>query len=259
MKFTLTVLLTLLSFVVSAQKINYLNEHFTKINFKEKATYYTETTKTGPSSGIVKTFFMNGQLVSEESFSNLRYQRRDGLTRNYYNDGKVKSEIAFKNGVFHGPLKTYYPSQRLKRAELYEDGNFVTGKCFTPAGIDTTFFAFQTEPHFPGGKEAVVQYLINNSRVAITPIDYMLIKRGFNKYVLVKFVVTAEGDITDVMISRSLSEYYDREANVMISRSLSEPYDREALRLVSNMPKWNPGLQDGEKATIEYTLPIGFK
>src|SRR5690606_26329943 len=107
-------------------------------------------------------------LLSEESFSNLRYQRRDGLTRNYYNDGRVRSEISFKNGVFHGPLKTYYPNQRMKRAELYENGTFVTGKCFTTAGYDTTFFAFQTEPQFPGGKDAVVQYLINNSRLPIT-------------------------------------------------------------------------------------------
>jgi TonB family protein len=243
MKSTLTAILTLLSGSVFAQQVKYLNEHFTQINFKEKAVYYTETTKTGPASGIVKTFYMNGQLLSEENFSNLRYLKREGLTRNYYNNGNLKTEISYKEGVFNGPLKTYYPNQRLKRAELYENGQFVAGKCLTAAGYDTAHFAYQLDPQFPGGEGAMQEYLIQNTRIPITPIDYMLIKRGFKNFVIVKFVVTAEGDITDAVISRSLSTYHDRET----------------MRLVEKMPKWNPGLQDGERTAIEYTLPIGFK
>ena len=171
MKITLTALLITLSVSVFAQQIKYLNENFTQINFKEKAAYYSETTKTGPASGIVKTFFMNGQLLSEETFSNLRFLKRDGLTRNYYTNGNLKTEISFKDGVFNGPLKTYYPNQRLKRAELYENGTFVTGKCFTQAGYDTTHYAYQTDPQFPGGTDALQDFLEKNSRTPITPID----------------------------------------------------------------------------------------
>ena len=34
--------------------------------------------------------------------------------------------------------------------------------------------------------------------------------------------------------------------------------DAEALRLISTMPKWVPGKQNGEVVRVKYTLPIQF-
>lgn len=243
MKFVFAFLFSLASFSVLGQKINYLNEHFTQVSFKEQATYYTETTLNGPSAGTVKTFLMDGTIVSEDNFANIKTQKREGLTRNYYPSGKLKTEITFKNGVFDGPLRTFYPSQRLKRAELYEKGNFVQGKCFSRAGYDTAYYAFQIPPQFNGGEAALKKYLEVYSRIPTTPITYMQIKHGFEDYVMLRFVVSAEGKITDVMIRRSLTD----------------KYDREAVRLINMMPAWQPALQDGEPVPMEHTIAIGFK
>ena len=243
MKLAFAFLFSLTTFSVLGQKINYLNEHFTQVTFKEQATYYTETTQDGPSAGTVKTYLLDGTIVSEDNFSNLRTQKREGLTRNYYPTGKLKTEITFKNGVFDGPLRTFYPNQRLKRAELYEKGNFVQGKCFSRAGYDTTYYAFQIPPQFKGGDAALKKYLEVYSRIPTTPITYMHIKQGFNDYVMLRFVVSAEGKITDVMIRRPLSD----------------KYDREAVRLINMMPAWEPALQDGEPVPMEHTIAIGFK
>jgi protein TonB len=35
--------------------------------------------------------------------------------------------------------------------------------------------------------------------------------------------------------------------------------DNEALKLVKNMPKWKPGLEDNEKADFSFILPIKFR
>ena len=35
--------------------------------------------------------------------------------------------------------------------------------------------------------------------------------------------------------------------------------DKEAMRIVSVMPKWIPGKQDGRPVAVYYTLPIKFK
>lgn len=34
--------------------------------------------------------------------------------------------------------------------------------------------------------------------------------------------------------------------------------DEEAKRVVSSMPNWNPGKQDGEEVRVSYNLPINF-
>ena len=243
MKLAITIFCCLAALTSFGQKVNYLNENFTQVNFKEKATYYTETTQDGPSAGIVKTFLLDGTIVSEEGFSNIKTGKREGLTRNYYPSGKLKTEITFKNGVFDGPLRTFYPNQRIKRAELYEKGNFVQGKCFSRAGYDTTFYAFQIPPQFMGGDAGLKKYLEVYSRIPTTPITYMQIKQGYNFYVMVRFVVTPEGKISDVIVRRSLSTYHDREA----------------VRLINMMPAWSPALQDGEPVTMEHTIAIGFR
>ena len=61
--------------------------------------------------------------------------------------------------------------------------------------------------------------------------------------VMIKFVVAADGRV--------------RQAEII--RSASPSLDKEAMRIVSVMPKWIPGKQDGRPVAVYYTLPIKFK
>ena len=61
--------------------------------------------------------------------------------------------------------------------------------------------------------------------------------------VIVKFIITSQGEVKDPVIVRS------------ISPSL----DKEALRVVSVMPKWNPGKNKGKSVDVYYCIPIRFK
>lgn len=42
-------------------------------------------------------------------------------------------------------------------------------------------------------------------------------------------------------------------------RSVSEELDAEAIRVVSSMPKWQPGTQNGKPVNVKFTLPVTFK
>jgi hypothetical protein len=42
-------------------------------------------------------------------------------------------------------------------------------------------------------------------------------------------------------------------------RISGSPFDQEAVRLVLDMPAWEPGKQDGENIITEQWLIIGFK
>lgn len=61
--------------------------------------------------------------------------------------------------------------------------------------------------------------------------------------VIIRFVVAGDGRV--------------RQAEII--RGVSSSLDKEAMRIVSVMPKWIPGKQDGSPVAVYYTLPIRFK
>ncbi len=61
--------------------------------------------------------------------------------------------------------------------------------------------------------------------------------------VYVKFVVKSTGAVEDVQLLRGVNDLLDNEA----------------LRIVSILPKWNPGKQNGTPVSVRFTIPIKFK
>jgi Gram-negative bacterial tonB protein. len=59
----------------------------------------------------------------------------------------------------------------------------------------------------------------------------------------VTFIVTSKGKISTPKIKKSLHPLLDLEA----------------IRLVSNMPDWQPGQQDGKPIDVQVMVPIDFK
>jgi len=47
--------------------------------------------------------------------------------------------------------------------------------------------------------------------------------------------------------------------DVKVVRSVSPGLDAEAVRLISSMPTWKLGRQNGELAKVSYTFPINFQ
>jgi protein TonB len=60
--------------------------------------------------------------------------------------------------------------------------------------------------------------------------------------VLIKFVVNEDGSVSDATVVRGIGG----------------GCDDEALRMVSGMPKWKPGKQNGLPVKVYFTLPIHF-
>jgi protein TonB len=94
----------------------------------------------------------------------------------------------------------------------------------------------EIDPEFPGGKEAWMNYLQRMLRV---PDD---MEEGERKTVRVKFVVNADGEVTDAVIIQSAGT----------------SFDKEVLRVISRMPKWKPGKQRGRPVAVFFTQPVTF-
>ena len=102
----------------------------------------------------------------------------------------------------------------------------------------TDVFYAEQMPRFPGGEEALKQYIINN-------IEYPIIaqENDIQGKVYVKFLVTRKGEVQKAQIVRSIDPLLDEEA----------------IRIVNSMPKWTAGKQSGRKVSVWLTIPIVFK
>lgn len=96
----------------------------------------------------------------------------------------------------------------------------------------------EKRPEFPGGTDALFKFLSSNLKY---PSDAK--KEDIQGRVICQFVVDKDGSVTDIQVLRS------------VYPSL----DREAVRVISIMPKWEPGVQHGKKVKCKFTLPIVFK
>jgi TonB family protein len=109
-----------------------------------------------------------------------------------------------------------------------------TSNSWVDADGETIYKKTEVPPEFVGGKEALYRYFQENIQY---PPD---VARGS---VYVAFVVNKEGEIRDVRIVKGVNE----------------GCDKEALRLIKNMPKWDPGMEKGNIVSSVYGLPVIFR
>ena len=93
-------------------------------------------------------------------------------------------------------------------------------------------------PHFPDGMAGLMQYLSTNVRY---PKDAK--ESGTQGSVIVSFIVEKDGSIS----------------NAKVTKPTYSSLDEEALRVVSAMPKWVPGKQNGEAVRVKYAVPVSFR
>ena len=93
-------------------------------------------------------------------------------------------------------------------------------------------------PSFPGGPAELMKWLSSH-------IQYPAIAREscIQGTVIVAFIVEPDGSVSNAKLVRSVDPYIDQEA----------------LRVVRQMPKWNPGKRAGIPVRVRYCLPIKFK
>ena len=107
-----------------------------------------------------------------------------------------------------------------------------------PPTKDKVFEKLDVLPEFPGGGKAMMEWLSQNMQYPKNAVDGNIEGR-----VIVSFIVEKDGSIS----------------NVEVKKSVHELLDKEALRVVSVMPKWKPGMQDGQPARARFFVPISFK
>ena len=96
----------------------------------------------------------------------------------------------------------------------------------------------QKMPSFPGGDSEMMKYLGNQLIYPKIPLN-----DGIQGTVFVTFVVNQDGSLSDIKLMYGVDKLLNQEA----------------VRVVKKMPKWNPGMQNGNPVRVQLTLPVKFK
>ena len=94
-------------------------------------------------------------------------------------------------------------------------------------------------PSFPGGDELLLRYF-----------EYALElpswAQGYGGKLEVSFIVESDGSITNVDLSKPINSYGERGKEI----------DKAVIQVIKDMPKWNPGIHNGNKVRVLMKLPV---
>ena len=107
----------------------------------------------------------------------------------------------------------------------------------TVVSDDQTFSVVEQMPEYPGGMRAGLEFMARNLRYPTKARE-----AGKQGRVIVQFVVRKDGSLSDFKVLCPVDPWLDAEA----------------IRVISTMPKWKPGMQDGKPVSVKFTLPVTF-
>ena len=102
---------------------------------------------------------------------------------------------------------------------------------------NTVYTYVEQMPQFPGGMQTLMQYITASLRYPA-----LAVHNRVEGKVFVNFIVRPSGQIT----------------SVVVTKGLGAGCDEEAVRVIGQMPAWEPGKQNGRTVSVSYTVPVPF-
>ena len=181
-----------------------------------------------------KKYFKNGKIKSEISFKEKGNKKlREGKSTFWYSTGELKNIINYKGNKLNGERISYWKNGELKRKDIFKKGKLISGKCFDENGNEVTYYDFEIHPKFPGGKKAfnnfIKKHLISNNSATKGKLIF-------------SFTIESNGETS----------------NLKILKDTNPSLKNEVINMFKSMPNWKPAIQDGNPVRIKRTIPVNF-
>ena len=203
----------------------YLNNRLEPVKSKAEATYVSRITAEDEHGYYFKAYFLTGQIKLEGYYLDEQMNVEHGKFIFYYINGQVESQGNYSYGVKTGVWERYGEDGTARPERIYSGVDFNLPAEMEPDEL----------PTFPGGLEAIHTYLRKNLQVPKTD-------SKIPQEVWVNFVVDSEGKIR----------------NAQVTSDVDMIFKLEAVRLVSSMPKWEPGKKNGNSVNVKMDIPVRF-
>ena len=236
------VLSTALSFLAGPSIAQYADSTYLDADYHEtdnilSASYIRYGRKT-PNYFEHKTFDLKTRCIDQiKRFTDWTCGEEHDTTFNFLDSNKLANFWVYNHGKLQGAYVKFWPNGYKKRIEIYDEDTMVIGHCYRENGEEVPYFPAEKMPEFPGGMNALYTFLVDNMKY-----PEKARKKGIEGRVRVQFTVMEDGSVTDFKINKSVDPLLDAEA----------------IRVLSKMPKWIPGQQEGKNVQVRYALPISF-
>lgn len=169
------------------------------------------------------------QLPSELSFAN-----------SFYNSINLKKRV---NMMYSERTSKWGTMRYLVAIPLIATIGLMAACTETPAEAiqeeaEKVYKEAEVMPEYPGGMEALFTFMGKNINYPETAEQ-----DGLEGKVMVQFVIDPDGKV----------------GQIEVVKSVRDDLDSEAVRVVSQMPDWTPGMQDGKAVYVQMVLPIAYK
>ena len=184
------------------------------------------------------------KFETTDAIDPISHELRKKITISTFNaDGTLKDYVEMKEEGKNGDAISY--SVAPFSISMGEDNKTTVSSndlkinvIFPKEEKDSVYNQPEVMPEFPGGMEAMMKYLSENIKY-----PEMAKQKNTQGKVLVTFVVEKNGSISDVKVAKGIGD----------------GCDEEAVRVISAMPKWKPGMQNGKKVRVSFAIPISFR
>lgn len=224
-----------------------MSGYYTSKKFKTKTGNYTFYYKNSQIS--YQGAYSKGHLVGEWNYwhengvlqKKSNYSEKgllDGAYTEWYDDGALDTQGQYVTDKMDGTWTFYFPNGQVSAIEIYSKGELVKVDFWESNGnkVEGELIVW-LEPEFKGGESAMQSYIKDKVIYPKAAID-----QNISGVVYVQFVIDGDGSISEVRVIKSVHPLLDEEA----------------VRVVSEMPNWNPGKIHNRPVKVRYTIPIRF-
>jgi len=173
--------------------------------------------------------YRDGKMIKATEFGDkdtttivYRYNGDDRETDTYFSDGKLKGRVHDTKGS-------------IASSEFFDkDGGMAAGNATIPPAP----YVYSYVEQMPVACYSVNDYIAES-------LKYPEAARAHNieGRVIIKFVINDDGSVTDAVVVRGIEK----------------SCDEMALQVISSMPSWLPGMQNGSPVHTYFTMPVVFK
>jgi antitoxin component YwqK of YwqJK toxin-antitoxin module len=210
---------------------------FRVLNFEVEGNMISDETfsnmKLTQEVGTHKLYYGNGQLQILRQFN--EESKLDGDFQTYFKDGSKNYGGVYKNGKKDGVWEYNYANGNKMAMLFYKNGSVETYDLWNEDGtVKNEKLILNKRPQFKGGQAALVEYIRRN----LSP---KFRKSKFRGRLILQFTIDVDGVPKNIFIR---------------TKNLSADDKKNILSFFEQMPAWEPGIQLNRKVKVKYTLPI---
>ena len=137
----------------------------------------------------------------------------------------------------------------------------------TTSGDEGMFRMVEKNPTFPGGQGEIMKYLSTHLRYpavaremqveGVITVKFVIDKTGFVRSPQA-VEVSSKTPLTQETMTAAKEGNEEAVETVRNYNDALEALKEEAIYVVRNMPRWEPGRQNGKRVETTYTLPVSF-